>query len=92
MSGDCRSYASDGRCIHSHARHGVPGGGFGSIQADGQNLFDDTPDITADNAYSVKLNSVASVPEPATWLAMLVGFGAIGLTFRRSRRSLAPGF
>jgi len=59
---------------------------------DGQNLFDDTPDITADNAYSVKLNSVASVPEPATWLAMLVGFGAIGLTFRRSRRSLAPGF
>ncbi len=54
---------------------------------DGQNLFDDTPDITADNAYSVKLNSVASVPEPATWLAMLVGFGAIGLTFRRGRRA-----
>ncbi|GAA3898739.1 hypothetical protein GCM10022276_17090 [Sphingomonas limnosediminicola] len=56
---------------------------------DGQNLIDDTPDITGDNAYSVKLSAVASVPEPATWLAMLIGFAAMGLALRRSRRSLA---
>lgn len=33
---------------------------------------------------------VASVPEPATWAMMIVGFGAIGVSLRR-RRKLAPG-
>jgi hypothetical protein len=58
----------------------------------GQNLRDDTPDITATNAYSVTLAAVPSVPEPATWMAMLLGFGAIGLTFRRSTRVRAAAF
>lgn len=30
--------------------------------------------------------TVASVPEPATWAMMLIGFGAIGVAFRRRRR------
>jgi hypothetical protein len=29
---------------------------------------------------------VGGVPEPATWAMMLLGFGAIGMTMRRSRR------
>ncbi|NJC05388.1 hypothetical protein GGQ97_001181 [Sphingomonas kaistensis] len=32
--------------------------------------------------------AVAAVPEPATWAMMLLGFGVIGATFRRRRRSL----
>jgi hypothetical protein len=32
---------------------------------------------------------VAVVPEPATWMMMLLGFGAIGLAVRRRRTSLA---
>lgn len=57
----------------------------------GQNLLVDPPDIEGVNAYSVALGA-AAVPEPATWLAMLIGFGAMGLAFRSSRRSLARAF
>ncbi|MEA3078990.1 MAG: hypothetical protein QOF05_398, partial [Sphingomonadales bacterium] len=32
---------------------------------------------------------VAVVPEPATWMMMLLGFGAIGLAVRRRQTSLA---
>lgn len=31
---------------------------------------------------------VAAVPEPATWAMMLLGFGAIGLATRRSRKGV----
>jgi hypothetical protein len=34
----------------------------------------------------MSINSVAAVPEPATWAMMLVGFGGIGIAMRRSRR------
>ena len=30
--------------------------------------------------------AASAVPEPATWLVMLVGFGAIGYGLRRTRR------
>ena len=58
---------------------------------EGQTHLDDPPDIEGVNAFAVALGA-AAVPEPATWLAMLLGFGIIGLAFRRSRRSLAPAF
>jgi hypothetical protein len=32
---------------------------------------------------------MSAVPEPATWAAMLLGFGAIGAGLRRSRRHAA---
>ena len=32
---------------------------------------------------------IGSVPEPATWLMMALGFGAIGFSIRRKRRKLA---
>lgn len=32
----------------------------------------------------------AAVPEPATWAMMLIGFGAMGLTVRRRRRTINP--
>lgn len=45
------------------------------------------------NAYAnVLLDSLsltASVPEPSTWAMMLLGFGAIGMAARRSRRKVA---
>jgi hypothetical protein len=35
--------------------------------------------------------NVAAVPEPSTWAMMLLGFGAVGFSLRRSqRRSLLP--
>ena len=38
-----------------------------------------------DGSYSGVIN-VAPIPEPATWLMMLLAFGAIGLVLRRRRR------
>jgi PEP-CTERM motif len=40
---------------------------------------------------SFTLNSPA-VPEPATWMMMLVGFGLIGWSMRRSKKKLKPRF
>ena len=36
--------------------------------------------------------NVASVPEPSTWLSMLLGFAAVGHSWRRSRRSAATSW
>jgi hypothetical protein len=35
-------------------------------------------------------NFVAAVPEPATWMMMLVGFGAIGWRLRRRKARVEP--
>ena len=55
-----------------------------------------TPNV--DSTYRVNLTSgnesrsvvaqrgVGAVPEPATWAMMIVGFGAVGVTMRRSRK------
>jgi len=42
-------------------------------------------------SYSGTLN-VQAVPEPATWAMMLLGFGAIGLSFRSRRRRAQSTF
>lgn len=44
-------------------------------------LFDDN---LGDNTGGVSL-AVAAVPEPSTWMLMLLGFGAVGFAMRRSR-------
>jgi hypothetical protein len=33
----------------------------------------------------------AAVPEPATWLMMISGFGVLGMALRRRRRELRAG-
>ena len=45
---------------------------------------------TGDSAYAGTLTfaAVPSVPEPATWGMMLLGFGVMGVSLRRRRRSL----
>lgn len=52
----------------------------------GEQLFDATPDIAAVHAYSVGIPG--AIPEPATWMMMLLGFGAVGygLRWRRPAR------
>jgi len=37
-------------------------------------------------AYGFAEGSSGAVPEPATWMMMLIGFGAVGLALRRKRR------
>lgn len=48
-----------------------------------QQVFTASPNIAGINAFVFPGNSV---PEPATWMMMILGFGAIGMGLRRSRR------
>jgi len=57
-------------------------GGISSIQ------FSTTTQFGVDNFQFTQGNS--AVPEPATWAMMLLGFGAVGFSFRRRSR-LATG-
>ena len=72
----------------------LPGSSSGSRNIGGV-TFSDTWLIGADPSSSndgFKLYSIsydAAVPEPATWLTMILGFGGIGAMMRR-RRQLAP--
>jgi len=53
----------------------------------GQQFFEGgatTPDIIRNNAFSIFASN--AVPEPGTWLTMLLGFGLLGVAFRRDRR------
>ena len=39
--------------------------------------------------YLDNIRLTAAVPEPSTWAMMLIGFGAIGFSMRRRRKTLA---
>src|SRR3989337_3011287 len=45
---------------------------------------------TSNNGSYSGLLNVATVPEPATWAMMLLGFGAVGATMRFRRRRTSP--
>jgi PEP-CTERM motif-containing protein len=44
---------------------------------------------SGNGSYVGNLNIAAPIPEPATWAMMLLGFGAVGFTFRKVRRATA---
>lgn len=79
MCGTLASSGSDNGVWHSL---GLPSTTFYDFYALG------TSNGAASNVLLGSL-SVAAVPEPATWAMMLIGFGAIGLAARRSRRKVA---
>jgi hypothetical protein len=60
-------------------------GGFTSGTIDLNTYFTNNDSIS-----HIDLFDHGSVPEPATWAMMLLGFGAIGWTMRRSRKVLLP--
>lgn len=50
------------------------------------NFVDRYASLTQLNGISGEGTPVGAVPEPATWAMMLLGFGAMGASLRRSRR------
>jgi PEP-CTERM motif-containing protein len=45
--------------------------------------------VDSSGSYVGNINITNPIPEPATWAMMLLGFGAIGFTFRKARRATA---
>jgi hypothetical protein len=65
--------------------HDLPDWGSSSLYAfTAGNIFDNS---RASNVLLGGLSLTQSVPEPATWAMMLLGFGAMGVAFRRRRRT-----
>ena len=50
----------------------------------GNGFFEAPPDIVGTNAFSIA--AANAVPEPSTWMTMLLGFGLAGFVLRRARR------
>jgi hypothetical protein len=87
-------FRDDGSLIESFTLNNLPliaGFGFtrdgGLHDIRGVSIWND--DITGFGVTNIRYD-VSSVPEPATWAMMLLGFGAIGVTMRRRRRGEPP--
>lgn len=54
--------------------------------------FNSTFSILADQnlLFRITADSASAVPEPGTWLLLVIGFGGIGLVFRATRGSPSP--
>ena len=55
----------------------------------GEQLFDETPDISPSAVHAYSVGATGAIPEPATWMMMLLGFGAVGYGLRWRRSSQA---
>jgi PEP-CTERM motif-containing protein len=55
----------------------------------GETLFDDTPDISPEAVHAYSVGTPAAIPEPATWMMLLLGFGAVGYVLRWCRKAQA---
>jgi phospholipase/lecithinase/hemolysin len=73
----------------------IVGGGSPQLANCANSLYFDAIHPTAQvhaviaGAVLTQLRSTAAVPEPATWLAMLLGFAVIGIALRRPARAAA---
>jgi PEP-CTERM motif-containing protein len=77
---------------------------YGLFQADTYDLFYDPAAITSSDTINLSdffpnnpgfshidfFDTGSSVPEPATWAMMIVGFGAAGMAMRRRRMTVRP--
>jgi len=73
--------AISGAAGGSFAIGGTISGAEGETFLGGNTL--DAPPVT----LALRAPAVAAVPEPATWAMMLVGFGVVGFSLRRRRRT-----
>jgi hypothetical protein len=83
-------FGSDGTILGSATLSNVPLiSSFGFTSAGGANIRGVSfwnEDVTGVGLAGIRFNVATGVPEPGTWLMMLLGFGAIGTAIRRSAR------
>lgn len=85
-------FGSDGTVLGSTTLTNLPllsSFGFTSASADIRGVSFWNADVTGVGLAGIRFNVPTGVPEPATWLMMLIGFGAIGIALRRRSGSLA---
>lgn len=83
-------FGSDGTVLGSTTLTSLPllsSYGFTSTNADIRGVSFWNADVTGVGLAGIRFNVATGVPEPTTWLMMLIGFGAIGLAIRRRSRT-----
>lgn len=85
-------FRNDGSLIQSFTLSSLPivaGFGFardgGVHDIRGVSIWND--DVTGFGFAAFRHDVASAVPEPATWVMMLLGFGAMGMTIRRNRKT-----
>ena len=83
-------FGSDGSILGSTTLSNLPLiSSFGFTNAGGANIRGVSfwnEDVTGVGLAGIRFNVATGVPEPGTWLTMLLGFGAIGTAIRRRTR------
>lgn len=51
--------------------------------------FDGEGEALPDSTLSIRSDTIAAVPEPASWAMMMIGFGAVGFAIRRRPTAVA---
>ena len=75
---------------NEYDNYGIQPGTKMYYQSQGENPFFEFQANRGDDtqfSYTMKITQFATVPEPATWAMMIIGFGAVGSMVRSSRRN-----
>ncbi|GAA4010660.1 PEPxxWA-CTERM sorting domain-containing protein [Sphingomonas humi] len=81
-------YGSDGTLLGSSTLSNLPllsSYGFTSANADIAGVSFWNADVTGVGLAGIRFNVATGVPEPGTWMTMLLGFAVIGVAIRRRR-------
>lgn len=82
----------DGNVGWAYAFQGASGWSYSNDAVSANNVPNgDSPDADM-NVWAFRVGTMGAVPEPATWLMMILGFGLIGASMRRKKQTLQVSY